>query len=249
MEDILIYAVGSAKNRFKPLDDSDEEIRSMYKKFYVDQEHQGDNIDYLNKYYSEGTAIYHLIHNNDNPILGCSHYRTYLYEDDLSSLMKPDTIRRLINEEGYDMLVSAYDYENGKDGVSLRKNLSLWLDDPGIKKLLQVAGSIDKGFQKAIDDFIKLRGGWHCGCCQFIGKAEVVKECWDFLINLCQEYDKVCPLGKLRRDGYLLEFCFGAWLVWKGVKFRKCRMVKHTKDFKGKPQAITELGHNSLHIV
>ena len=58
-----IYVVGSSKTKFLPLD-------GIREKFLVDVDHDGDNIDSLNPWYSELTGMYYLWkHCNDDIVV------------------------------------------------------------------------------------------------------------------------------------------------------------------------------------
>ena len=67
----MIYVVGSTKNKFRRLD-------NLREKFFVDQPHNGDNIDRFNPFCCELTGLYYMWKHGDDEIVGLEHYRRYL---------------------------------------------------------------------------------------------------------------------------------------------------------------------------
>lgn len=225
MQDIKIYVAGSAKNEFGTID-------NIREKFYVDQEHKGDNIDNLNAWYCEMTALYHLLHNTTEPIIGLEHYRTQIYEDDGMSVMGDDTIHKLLEDS--DVIAGIWDYEKAKHGVSLKKNLNLWLKGE-LRLLYNAIKAVRPEFMPYVEDFIKPLGGYHIACNIFIARREIVQEYWDYMWPILQEYERVSPLTSqnLRREGYVYEFLFGAWLRMRKLRLRKAKVIKRTRNLKG----------------
>ena len=70
MSEVNIYVVGSHRNKFLELGDS-------YTKFFIDEQHNGDNIDNRNPYYCELTGLYYLWKHCDDEIVGLEHYRRW----------------------------------------------------------------------------------------------------------------------------------------------------------------------------
>ena len=244
MEDILIYNVGSRKTDFVIDRMPDTGIR---RKFFVDDIHTDDNIDSLNPWYCEITALYHLIRNTTEPIIGLEHYRSNLYEDDGQQLMSAETIHSLL--EKYDVIAGVWDYRKAKDGISLKKNLDLWLHRE-LNVLYDVIRSTDAEFMQAVDKYILPREGEHIACNIFIARREIIAEYFNYMMEICRKYDEVSPLGQdnLRRDGYIWEFLFGAYINYKGLKLKKSRMIKRTKTLNG-IQGETKVWNESPHIV
>ena len=89
-----IYVVGSSKNNFMELDDGRE-------KFLVDQPHKGDNIDKLNPWYCELTALYYMWKNSTANIIGLEHYRRFF------AVTSKEGWRRLTKQMANDMLDKA----------------------------------------------------------------------------------------------------------------------------------------------
>ena len=231
--DIKIYVVGTHNDRW-----NDFLLRKSpeREKFFVEMEHTGDNIDYLNKWYCEQTALYYLLKNTTEPIIGLEHYRTQIYEDDSmlgpnnATLMSADTIHKLLEE--YDVIAGIWNYENRKDGVSLKKNLNGWLKGE-LKLLYDAIKTVHPEFMSYVEEFVKPLGGYHIACNVFISKRETIQEYWDYMWPIMQEYERVSPLNSnnLRREGYVYEFLFGAWIKMKRLRLRKAKVLKRKKDF------------------
>lgn len=227
--DINIYVAGTHNNVWS------EQLLSNHKernKYFVELPHTGDNIDYLNKWYCEMTALYHLLKNTTEPIIGLEHYRTQIYEDNGSDLMSPDTIHKLL--DNYDIIAGIWNYEGRKDGVSLKKNLNAWLKGE-LRLLYDAIKVVHPEFFPYVEDFIKPLGGYHIACNIFIAKREIIQEYWDYMFPILQEYERVSPLNSnnLRREGYVYEFLFGAWIRMKKLRLRKAKVIKRTKTLKG----------------
>ena len=194
-----IYVVGSSKNNFLPLD-------NIREKFLIDQKHEGDNIDFLNPWYCELTGLYHLWKNCDDDIVGLEHYRRYFGANK----------KRLINErEINDKLQNT---ECLVHTITLNNNLlNQYLSAaPKTAKtdIFHLMTKMDKNFQKVFKDY--LFSNTLIKCNMFICKKHIIDEYCDFFFKAINDM-KLTDTNK-RMIGYLSEFTFGAWLIYRKAK-------------------------------
>lgn len=229
-----IYVVGSSKNKFLPLD-------NIRERFLIDQPHEGDNIDFLNPWYCELTGLYYLWKHVDDDIVGLEHYRNYFWKDG-----------HLISEKEINEELKKGDIICGGYAYPFCKNKILYTEFNRVTKgittlLLKIIANHDTGLS---DYFAKYLKGNRLWCCNtFIGPKKIIDEWLDFAFNLLIELEEISPIGPrtntARREGYITEFLFGAWLEYKGYKIVHCDMKKfdHTlkrviMDVKGPTKTI-----------
>ncbi len=97
MSDVKIYVVGSHKNKFLELGDT-------YTKFYIDEQHNGDNIDDRNPYYCETTGLYYIWKNENSDIKGLAHYRRYFGNTNTRKPLTETEIKEIL--DNHDMIVT-----------------------------------------------------------------------------------------------------------------------------------------------
>lgn len=227
--DIKIYIAGRHNDVYAT------DLLSRHKereKYFVELPHTGVNMDHLNKWYCEMTALYYLLNNTAEPIIGLEHYRTQIYEDNGSDLMSSETIHNCLVD--HDIIAGIWNYEGRKDGISLKKNLNAWLKGE-LRLLYDAIRAVRPEFLPYVEDFIKPLGGYHIACNIFIARRDLIQEYWDYMWPILQEYERVSPLNSnnLRREGYVYEFLFGAWIRMRKLRLRKAKVIKRTKTLQG----------------
>ena len=75
-----IYVIGNSKNQFLP-------SNNIRERFYVDQPHEGDNIDYLNPWFCELTGLYYIWKHATDNIIGLEHYRRCFLSNNSNQLL------------------------------------------------------------------------------------------------------------------------------------------------------------------
>ena len=204
-----IYVVGSSKNKFLPLD-------NIREKFLIDQEHEGDNIDFLNPWYCELTGLYYLWKHVDDDIVGLEHYRRY-FVNEKDHLLSENEIRELLKDN--DIL------SNRSIGYSTMKPIKTWLIRNGKwldtqKFLIFAKQYVGQEYYDICTNF--LNGDYHIMCNMFIAKKEVINEYCSFIFDVLENYRLAeKTFGRelpCRICGYFTEFLFGAWLIWKNKK-------------------------------
>lgn len=204
-----IYVVGSSKNKFLQLD-------NIREKFLIDKPHAGDNIDYLNPWYCELTGLYYLWKHVNDDIVGLEHYRRYFVNSE----------KQLLGEnEIKDLLKNCDILTNRSTEYSATKPVKTWLIKNNKwnemeKFLLLLKYYVGKDYSDLCRKY--LDGDHYSLCNMFIAKKEVINEYCEFIFDvmnvykLAEEYynRKLPP----RICGYLSEFTFGAWIIWKKKK-------------------------------
>lgn len=212
-----IYVVGSSANMFPEIDEGRE-------KFTVDEPHQGDNIDRLNKWYCELTGLYYMWKHSTAEFVGLEHYRRFF------ASIKQEKRRMPISEaekilEHSDIIVT--EYFHGPKYTAFN-----WFNDSSIagvkyttylELFMSVLSHEDrKGFIEYLNRHSLIQ------CNMFIGKKLVVDEWCKFIFEKLGKYDAICPPSdnNLRMDGYLSEHIFGYWLESRKVPFFRAPKVE-----------------------
>ena len=190
-----IYVVGSSKNKFLPLD-------NIREKFLIDQEHEGDNIDFLNPWYCELTGLYYLWKHVDDEIVGLEHYRRY-FINNRNNLLSENEIKNILKNN--DVICCLYNNKSSIFQAFKKHNFGTYEFFSLVKEL---------------PDY-KLGRNYLCGnnfivFNMFICKKEIIDEyCNWFFTNIA-----ALELKKehKRYIGYIAEYIFGAWLYSKKLK-------------------------------
>lgn len=221
-----IYVIGSSKNKFLPLDDIRE-------KFLIDEKHEGANIDFLNPWYCELTGLYYLLKHVDDDIVGLEHYRTYFYKN--NKLIDKNEITDILKTN--DIILGGFQFPIWKHKTlreDLEKNITIGKEKLNI--FLNVLKNKDINFYNFFIAYIngdKLYSGN-----MFIGKKTILNNWFDFLLDVLVDYEKICKISPLdsktfRREGYLSEFMFGAWILYNKYKIKEFPIKKFTRNLNG----------------
>lgn len=210
-----IYVVGSSKNMFLEND-------SIREKFIVDEPHQGINIDNLNPWYCELTALYYMWKNSKAGIVGLEHYRRFF-----ASPKKNKT--RLTKEEAEEILkdneIITCTFRH-KPGYSAFK----WFSDSGkgtdLDTFIEILDDSQPGLGKNFYLYLNERELVQCN--MFIARKPLIDAYCEWLFPLLSKYDKYVGLGNdnKRIDGYFGEHIFGLWLRLNKVKQYTCTKVE-----------------------
>lgn len=201
-----IYVVGSSKNKFLPLD-------NIREKFLVDKKHEGDNIDFLNPWYCELTGLYYLWKHCDDDIVGLEHYRRY-FVNDRNKLLSECEINEILKNN--DVIVCEIPLKNialkqfeESEGRPNKVNLfSIMYNSPNklasvIKQRLFTNTLISNNI--------------------FICKKEIIAEYCEYFFNAIK--DITLNDENKRIIGFLSEYIFGAWLIYKGYKIKRKKVI------------------------
>lgn len=204
-----IYVVGNSKNKFLPLD-------NIREKFLIDHEHDGENIDNLNPWYCELTGLYYLWKHVDDDIVGLEHYRRY-FANEKNQILSENEIREILKE--HDVIVCETLLKNvalkqfeESEGKPSRVNLfSIMYNSPSdlakiIKQRLFIKSLISNNM--------------------FICKKELINEYCEYFFDVIKDI-KLNDTNK-RIIGFLSEYIFGSWLIFKEykIKYRKIIFYK-----------------------
>lgn len=201
-----IYVVGSSKNKFLPLD-------NIREKFLIDQPHEGDNIDFLNPWYCELTGLYYLWKHVDDDIVGLEHYRRY-FVNNKNKLLSEGEINEILKDN--DVIVCEIALKNlalkqfeESEGRPNKVNLfSIMANSP-----TELASVIKQRLftNTLISNNI------------FICKKEIIVEYCEYFFNAIK--DITLNDENKRIIGFLSEYIFGAWLIYKGYRIKRKKVI------------------------
>ena len=200
-----IYVVGSSKNSFVIPD-------SIRKIFYVDKPHTGDNIDYLNPYYCELTALYYMWKHETDDIVGLEHYRRQFIGN--NGLLSEGEIRRILATNDVIMYRCSVPANAAKHMVGAGKSSELALAMAVLNKC---------GGNKITDYFwSNLTGSYVYLGNMFVCRKELADKYCDFIFTLLRNFDKIHNFKTPRIDGYIAEYFMEPWLRYNGYKIYDC---------------------------
>ena len=216
---IEIYVVGSTKDKYKELDN----IRYPY---YIDMQHAGDNIDHLNPYYCELTALYYLWKHSSSDVRGLEHYRTYFYGDD-----------GLLSEHEIEQILASNRFICGRMHFPTTLGLPTVLDGmlrgptmPYVNVFKGVLNDIDPMFGWAFETYVNQE--WFYPTNTFITSASTFNEYCSILFFVLNQF--VMKTGyndaTRRMAGYMGEAFMGVWLLVSGVTPYFAHMKKFEKN-------------------
>lgn len=207
-----IYVVGGSNNKFLP-------EGNIKKKFFVDKEHEGDNIDKLNPWYCELTGMYYMWKHEDEDIVGLEHYRRYFVQN--NHIITKEEIETILKD--HDIIMYKWPHDTAfqdMDGAGKGKELRFALD------LVEVLHN--KEMRNFFENDMKQKGVYEGN--MFICRKEVIDEYCQFLFPLLEQFDKGHKFRINRIDGYIAEYMFGPWMKYKQKKIYDCPRVTLDKN-------------------
>lgn len=210
-----IYVVGSSKNMFLEND-------SIREKFIVDEPHAGQNIDHLNPWYCELTALYYMWKNSKAGIVGLEHYRRFFAspKKNKSRISKEDAETIL---KDHDIITCTYRHKSGYSAFK-------WFSDAGkgtdLDNFIEILDDSQPGLGKSFYQYLNERELVQCN--MFIARKPLIDAYCEWLFPLLAKYDRYVGLGNdnKRIDGYFGEHIFGLWLRMNKVKQYTCTKVE-----------------------
>lgn len=214
-----IYVVGSSENKFLPLD-------NIREKFLIDEKHEGDNIDFLNPWYCELTGLYYLWKHCNDDIIGLEHYRTYFWKDGhpINEIQIKEELKK------GDVICSGWKMPNPfHGGRTVREEFSKVMRSE-YKSFLENLQKIKPDFYKYFNEY--LNGNEFICCNMMITLKENLNEYMNFLFDVILSFGKIYKPTRfnLRREGWISEFMFGAWLNYACKKKVYVNINKLIKD-------------------
>lgn len=229
MSSISIYVVASSMD--KQL--SSIEKSNIRNYFFVDQPHKGDNIDNLNQWLCELTALYYMWKNQTSDIVGLEHYRRFFVENsktyDISAYTPINENRITSLLDTYDAIVAYHQHPINRRADSYLKNEQKY----GL--FTEWLGMVDESLAGFKDFTINL---WSTSslfiCCNmFIAKRKLITEYCEWLFPMITKYAE--HFGRYteqynRLIGYLAEFTWGAWLMFHNKSIYLHNHIRFSKD-------------------
>lgn len=210
-----IYVIGSSKSKFHPLD-------NIRYKFLVDEEHVGDNIDFLNPWYCELTGLYYMWKHCDADVIGLEHYRRAfvndkdepLSEKEISDLLKTNDVicKKFVFKENNRPSIFEW-WTRGRNYNKLEHYVNL-IDDQKLKQFM----------------FDRIRNQeYYYNCNMFICRKEIMDKYCEFLFGNMSKLPKEFFIHNPRLCGYLAEYTFGFWLQYQGYKIVPIKVKLYAK--------------------
>lgn len=212
-----IYVVGNSKNKFLPLDDIRE-------KFFIDQKHDGDNIDELNPWYCELTGLYYLWKHETDEVVGLEHYRRYFWNN--NHLLDEFSIYECLENSDLICIKTCYSFKHPPKSW-LEKNRK-WNDMNKFLSFIKVYIGIDY-YNACINH---LNGDWHALGNMFISKKDIIDEYCKFIFDILFNFTEAEKLYhrnlQNRILGYFTEFLFGAWMIFNNlqISFKEAKFIR-----------------------
>jgi len=222
-----IYVIGNTKDLFLPFPEN-----GIRQKFFVNQSHEGDNIDELNPWYCELTGLYYLWKNEKDDIVGLEHYRRYFLDDD-NRLITENEVNEALKDNDIILRRFIYSTHHQKDGFE-------WPEQQGIlTQFIEFLYQINEpDFAMFCLHLLKTSPEF-AQCNMFIAKRHVIDEYCDWLFSIIDkanfEYFKQFP----RLIGYFGEFMFFSWIKYNNYKYTWKKTVTFFADDFNKIGEIT----------
>ena len=200
-----IYVVGSSKNKFLPLD-------NIREKFLINQPHEGDNIDFLNPWYCELTGLYWLCKNSNEDIVGLEHYRRY-FVNNKSNLLSEKEINDILKDN--DVICRKWDFIKRTNG----RMHTAWtyLSENTKQYILKFLNTLKKNEKFFILNCLQ-NLTYFGQCNMFICKKKIIDDYCNWFFEHCTCFTKN-DLNKYPRCiGFVSEFIFSAYLMYKKYK-------------------------------
>lgn len=216
---IYISVIGSTKDKFLPFDN----IRHPY---YVDQSHDGKNIDFLNKFYCELTGLYYLWKNVDAAIKGLEHYRTYFVSD--NGLLDETDIYEILNK--HDVICGRMHFPSTMGIRNVRHGTQLGPTAPFMTTFCDVINELNPDMGSAFQTY--LDGEYFYPTNTLITSNRLFNEYCQALFYVLTRFDKRVPFSSqsLRMDGYMAELFMGFWFTYKRYSMYYAKMIKYHKN-------------------
>ena len=219
-----IYVAGTDTDKFKHF----ESIRIPY---YVNRVHNNLNIDDMNKYFCELTALYYAWKHSAADIIGLEHYRTYFTQD--NKLLDESSIQRILSD--HDIIVGRMHYPSLLKLKSIRSGSmgEHAPTKPFLPTFEEILANYNSELSNAFEEY--LDNDWLIPTNTFITTKEICNDYCDTLFKVLNEFVAVtgCNTSTLRMAGYMGELFLGAYIKWANLTPYFSDMTKYNKDLNG----------------
>ena len=202
-----VYVIGNTKDLYLPFPEN-----GFRQKFFVNQTHEGDNIDELNPWYCELTGLYYLRKHETDPVVGLEHYRRYFLGDDNKPITENEVNEALKDN---DIILRCFIYapHGQKDGFE-------WPESQGIMKhFIEFLYQIKEPESAMFCLHLLKTSPEFAQCNMFIGKREVIDKYCSWLFNALNKADFEYFKQFKRLFGYFGEFMFFSWIKFNNYKY------------------------------
>lgn len=227
---------------------------SNYNKANVDyqKDNDGDNISSKNYCYSELTAIYWLWKNNNDDIIGLTHYRRFLKKRKLcfsggyvnySKEKKYRFINTVLNEKEITKLLRTYDIivpNSIKLDNTVQEELEKYCYKKDVEILENIIESQYPNYYSTFVEVMNYKKAHYFN--MFIGKREVMNKYFEWLFEILSKCEGECDISNYdtqhkRIYGYFSEVLFNVWIIKNNINYveRKTIFLTDSKKYALKP--------------
>lgn len=191
---------------------------SIREPYYANMQHELANIDFLRPWYCELTALYYVLNNYNDDVVGIEQYRRYILSDDEKQPITEKEIQEKLKNADVICGYNRYPCKWCGDYIYT------WPIKTGKKHYFEAYLEVIKEMygDKMYEHFNNfLYGQWHCHGNLVIGKRDVLEKYMMFLIETfasLKQKVNIWDNKNQRMLEYLSEFLFGAWLTFYGYK-------------------------------
>ena len=234
MIDILVCTPKSKLQRIAQLG------KPPCRSFYVSDgdNPEGENIDGLNPWYCEATALYRIWKNSTADIVGLEHYRRFFVDG--SRFLSPGRIEELLKDNDIILAEHCYSirplkYPHVAQSIVVGWENRKYQAYKMIYGFLLHLASKKKTYKMAkfiMEDLYDEETLYKCN--MFISKKQIIDKWCSFIFPELDEWFQkdgiVLDETNLRLVGHLFEHLFGSWVKYKKLKVRTQDIIIYDKD-------------------
>lgn len=189
-----------------------------------------ENISSKNESYCELTALYWIINNCNDDIIGLTHYRRIFTEEDDTSikLIGMSEVRKILND--YDIILPPL-HNCGNESVYSHYSNAHYKKDMNMTRKV-----IEEIYPEYIETFDEvMNSSFEYGFNMFISKRKTIKEYTNWLFNILFELENRIDINEYdnyqkRVFGFVSERIFNVWLRYNNLKIKELVILDPNKN-------------------
>ena len=232
---------------------NDKKIKCDYQKDNV-----GENISSKNYCYSELTALYWLWKNNNDKIIGLTHYRRFIkskapcfsgFYVNYNKTKKFSFIDNVIREKEINRLLKKYDVilpHQLTFDHTVEDELIIYCYESDVDILRNVIKTHFKEYYDAFEIVMKGNNAHYYN--MFIGRRNILETYFEWLFAILKECEEQCDISSYdaqhkRIYGYFSEVLFNVWILKNNIKFVERKVIYLTDR---KKHAVKQFAENLI---